>query len=327
MSFMENQVLGGQSPLYGRRTAQFKVEPFTFSGSLPFLPGFEPRDKAVVYGMTGGIPEYLGRIDNSKPVKQNMIELFLTTSGHSYEEPSNLLKQELREPATYNSLLEAIANGASKLNGISAKTNIESNKCAKYLASLISLGIVRREYPITETCGKRSIYLLNDQMFRFWFRFVFPNISAIAMGLGDKVYESEVEPYLSDFMGHTFEQICRQWIFEQMREDKFPFFTGKVGRWWGNNPKLRKQEEIDILAFREDKAVFCECKWTNAPVGTDVLNELIRRRELFPYTEVWYCVFAKAGFTGGLAAEAEHMGNVRLVQYEEIVGTGGLSAG
>jgi AAA+ ATPase superfamily predicted ATPase len=55
MRFMENQVLGYQSPLYGRRTAQFKVEPFTFSGSLPFLPGFEPRDKALAYSIPIGI--------------------------------------------------------------------------------------------------------------------------------------------------------------------------------------------------------------------------------------------------------------------------------
>jgi AAA+ ATPase superfamily predicted ATPase len=57
MSFMENQVLGYQSPLYGRRTAQFKILPFTFFESLPFFEEYGDEDKAVLYGMTGGVPE------------------------------------------------------------------------------------------------------------------------------------------------------------------------------------------------------------------------------------------------------------------------------
>jgi len=303
MSFMENQVLGYKSPLYGRRTAQFKILPFDFFDSLPFLTSFSVVDKAVLYGVTGGIPEYLNKIKHDKSVRENIIDLFLTPSGHFFEEPSNLMKQELREPSTYNAIIEAIASGASRLNEIATKSKLENNKCAKYLASLISLGLVRKEYPYGETTSKKSIYRLEDNMFRFWYRFVFTNESAIVVGMGDAVYDNEVEPQLNAYMGLIFEDICKQWLFEQAKENALPFFIGSIGRWWGTDSKTRQQVEIDIMAEKKDNAIFAECKWKNADVDIDVLHELRRKSELFPHLKPHLYVFAKNDCTPRLRGE------------------------
>jgi len=319
MSFMESQVLGYQSPLYGRRTAQFKILPFSYFDSLPFLQGFSKEDQALLYGVAGGIPEYLSKIYSHKSVKENVIELFLTPSGHFFEEPSNLIKQELREPSTYNGIIEAIARGASRLSEISTKSHAESNKCGKYLTSLIALGLVKKELPVTETAGKKSIYLLEDQMFRFWYRFVFPNMSAIVAGLGERVYVAEVEPQLSAYMGLVFEEICKQWMLEQMKQDALPFFSGKLGRWWGNNPRLKRQEEIDILAYRENQALLGECKWTNSLVDINVFDDLREQSKLFSYEECWFYIFAKRGFTARLKQAAEQDERVKLVAFEEML--------
>jgi len=319
MSFMEKQVLGYQSPLYGRRTAQFKIMPFNFFESLPFFEAFDKADKAVLYGITGGIPEYLTKINPVKSVEDNIIDLFLTASGHLFEEPSNLLKQELREPSTYNVIIEAIASGSSRLNEIATKCGIESNKCAKYLKSLISLGIVKKELPITETASKKSIYLLDDMMFRFWYRFVFPNMSGIVSGLGKSVYNFDVTENLPGYMGLVFEEICKQYLFEEAKKDALPFFIGKVGRWWGNNPKEKRQEEIDILAYRKDSALFCECKWINDFVGVDVLTTLTERTKLFNYKNVWRWFFAKTDFTDSMIEEAGKHDDIRLIRYEDMI--------
>ena len=322
MSFMENQVLAYKSPLYGRRTAQFKITPFSFFESLPFLEAFEKKDKAIIYGITGGIPEYLTKINPAKSVKDNIIDLFLTASGYLYEEPSNLLKQELREPSTYNGIIEAIAQGATRLNEIASKCGIESNKCAKYLNSLISLGIVKKEFPVTETTSKKSIYLLDDMMFRFWYRFVFSNMSGIISGFGRAIYEHEVMENLSVYMGFIFEEICRQYLIKEIKNDALPFFTGKIGRWWGANPVKKQQEEIDILAFRRDYALFCECKWTNALVDIDVLTDLENQSSLFSYSHKWFWLFAKTGFTKKLIDETKKRstaGNIRLIRFEAMI--------
>jgi AAA+ ATPase superfamily predicted ATPase len=319
MSFMENQVLGYKSPLYGRRTAQFKIMPFSFFEALPFLGTFSKEDKAVLYGATGGIPEYLNKLDPLKSVRDNIIELFLNTSGHFYEEPANLLKQELREPATYNGIIEAIAVGASRLNEIATKCGIESNKCAKYLKSLMSLGIVKKELPITKTSSKRSIYLLEDMMFRFWYRFVFPNMSAIVAGLGSSIYDFEIADNLPAYMGLVFEDICKQYLIEEAKKNALPFFTGNIGKWWGNNPLEKRQEEIDILAFRKTSALFCECKWKNTAVDINVLMSLMEKTKLFGYKDVWLWLFAKTGFTDRLVVEAQKYDNVRLILYGDMI--------
>ena len=319
MSFMEKQLLGYQSPLYGRRTAQFKVLPFTFFESLPFFEDYETLDKAVLYGLTGGIPEYLSKINGKKSVHMNIIDLYLTSTGHFFEEPANLLKQELREPATYNVIIESIASGATRLNDISTKCGIESNKCAKYLSSLITLGLVSREYPYGETSGKRSIYKVDDFMFRFWYRFVFPNMSAVIGGLGEDVFEYDVKPQLNAYMGFVFEHICRQWFIEMAKKKALPFFAGNLGRWWGTNPKTRSQEEIDIMSTRKTAALFAECRWKNSEISADVYRDLKRKSEMFSFHENYFFILSKkAPSTELLLLEREHR-LVKCFSFQEMI--------
>lgn len=319
MSFMENQVLGFQSPLYGRRTAQFKILPFSFFEALPFFDGYSPIDKAVLFGVCGGVPEYLSRINPQKSVDDNIIDLFMTPSGHFFEEPANLLKQELREPATYNVIIEAIASGASRLNEISTKAKLESNKCAKYLNSLITLGLVRKEYPFGENGGKRSIYKLEDMMFRFWYRFVFPNISAITAGLGAQVYNSEAEPQLNAYMGLIFEDICKSWLFEQAKKNRLPFFIGNIGRWWGTNNATHAQEEIDLMTARGEEALFAECKWKNSEIGADIINNLKRKSHLFNYEKGYFYIFTKVKSDTSVIKKPNVDSVVKLVSLCEML--------
>lgn len=321
MSFMEEQVLGYKSPLYGRRTAQFKIHPFTFFEAKEMLPGFESREQAVLYGATGGLPEYLSRIQPGYSVDDNLMELFFDESGRLFEEPSNLLKQELKEPATYHSILSAIAGGASRLNEIATKTGLESSGCSNQLASLMTLEIVKKEFPITEKAGgRKTLYRLGDSMFLFWYRFVRPNLSTIIRGMGETVYETLVKPQLNDFMGSIFEEICQQYMFRPTVYGALPFPIGNLGRWWGNNPKKKCQEEIDLMAVLEEKAFFGECKWRNEQVDTDVLHTLEERGKLFHYEKEYFWVFAKEGFTPDAVAYAEKKENIRLLSFDEMNG-------
>ena len=319
MSFMENQVLGYKSPLYGRRTAQIRLRPFTFFESFKFHKGFTKEEKAIIYGITGGIPEYLTKVNETKTLRQNIIEMFLSDMGHLYEEPSSLLKQELREPAMYNSIITAIAKGASRLNEIATKNKIESNKCAKYLSSLISLGIVRKEKPVTEENSKKSIYVLEDNMFRFWYRFIPDNMTHIISENSYNLFDKNIKPKLSEYMGAVFEQICIQYLIKENLQNRLPFMFGKIGRWWGNNPKLKKQEEIDIIAVdNEDKMILGECKWKNGLVGENILESLLKKGEMFDHKEKYYYVFSKKGFTSKCIEKSKKLDKIRLVCFKDI---------
>ena len=297
MSFMEEQVLGYKSPLYGRRTAQFKIHPFTFFEARQMLTAFTSEEQAVLYGVTGGIPEYLSRINPSISLDKNLIELFFDESGRLFEEPVNLLKQELREPATYHSIISAIAGGASRLNEIAGKTGLETSGCSNQIASLIALGLIRKETPVTEPAtSRKTIYRLEDSMFLFWYRFVRPNISGITRGIGETIYYQMVTPNISDFMGHIFEDICIQYLYHPQIYATLPFLPGSIGKWWGNNPVAKRQEEIDIMAVQDDQALLGECKWRNADINMEILRQLLERGNLFHYAKQYYMLFSKWGF-------------------------------
>ncbi|MCC8047362.1 MAG: ATP-binding protein [Clostridiales bacterium] len=319
MSFMEEQVLGYKSPLYGRRTAQFKIQPFTFFEARQMLGGYQKEEQAVFYGVTGGIPEYLSHIQGDVSVHENIKQLFFDESGRLFEEPLNLMKQELKEPMTYHSIISAIAGGASRLNEIATKTGLETSGCSNQLASLISLGIVKKEIPMTEPeTSRRTIYRLADGMYLFWYRFVRPNTSAIIRGAGPQIYESLVLPQLNDFMGQIFEEICIQYLFQPSVYADLLFPAGKIGRWWGSNPKTRRQEEIDLMAVCEDQALFGECKWRNEKTDAAVVKCLLERGDLFAYQKTQFFVFSKSGFSQDAIDVSQGCGNVRLVDFNEM---------
>lgn len=319
MSFMENQVLGYKSPLYGRRSAQFKVKPFTFFEAREMLKRFSPEEQAILYGVTGGIPEYLSRINGSLSLDENLKELFFDDSGMFFEEPVNLLKQEMRDPASYHSIISAIAGGASRLNEIATKTGLETGACSNLLSSLIQIGIVEKERPVTEKENSRkTIYLLKDTMFLFWYRFVRPNITAIAMGTGEFVYENITKPNLSDFMGRIFEEMSKQYLYLPEIYQSLPFMFGKIGRWWGSNPEEKREEEIDIVALGNNQMLLGECKWKNSTVDTKVLRTLLNRGNLLQDSEKYYYVFSKSGFDNGAKSFAKKYA-FKLISFEEMI--------
>jgi len=188
--------LGYQSPLYGRRTAQFKIEPLDYCETASFFTRFTPRDIAVVYGMTGGIPLYLEQFDDRHSLARNITQAFFRPSAYLFEEPVNLLKQEVRDPSYYNAIVRTVANGATRLGEIASKVGLETSACTVYLKNLIDLGILRKEFPAGEHSPRKGMYVLADHLFRFWYLFVSPHISMIQRGMADAVWnriESEID--------------------------------------------------------------------------------------------------------------------------------------
>ena len=319
MSFMEEQVLGYKSPLYGRRTAQFKLHPFNYFEAREMLSEFSTEEQAVLYGVTGGIPEYLSRIRSNQSMDDNIKELFFDESGRLFDEPGNLLKQELQDPSSYHSIITAIAGGASRLNEIATKTGLASSGCSAQIQSLITLGIIRKETPLTEGIkSRKTLYTLEDFMFLFWYRFVRPNLSGIMRGIGDTIYDVSVKPQISHFMGYIFEEICKQYLYLPQIYMTLPFPAGEFGRWWGNNPKKKRQEEIDLMAENETEAIFGECKWRNELADVDILETLQERSGFFHYQRQSYMIFSKSGFTEKLKQCAKEEENVRLVSFEDM---------
>lgn len=318
MSYMEDKVLAYKAPLYGRRTAQLKIGPLSFFEACEYLEGYSAQEKALLYGALGGTPQYLLQINRRLSVEDNIQNLFLTPSSFIYEEPGNLLKQEVREPAVYNAIISAIAGGASKMNEIATAAGEDTGACTTYIKNLISLGLLKKELPYGEKAGRKTLYSIEDNMFRFWYRFVPSNTSVIERGAADIAY-ARIEPELSSYMGAVFEDICKQYLWKLLMEGKSPVNFSGLGRWWGTDPRTRKQVEIDILGAGGTIGLLCECKWKNEKTDRDVLEKLLEKGELFGFKEKVFFLFSKSGFTEGCRQRASELGNVNLIPYQSIM--------
>jgi uncharacterized protein len=320
MSFMEKNILNYKSPLYGRKTSEMKVEPFGFFEACSFFPGYSIIEKIKSYGVLGGVPQYLRYFDDKASIRQNIIQTMLNKGAVLYEEPKNLLKQELREPIVYNTIIEAIATGFTKMNEIVTKTEISSDKCAKYINSLINLKILQKEHPLGEKTRRKSIYKLSDNLFKFWYRFIFHNIGLTEQDEAEFLYDSIIEPDWSEYIGkNVFEDICRQYLLIRNKKRSLPFVFTHIGRWWGNNPKKRQQEEIDIIARDKERAVYCECKWRNEKAGMDVYFDLVEKsRILKQYKPEKFMLFSKSGYTDTLVQHAQKDNLLELVTLDDL---------
>ena len=318
MSFMESQVLGQESPLYGRRTGQFKIEPLDYKETAVFHPNLSAEDNALIYGITGGVPHYINKLDVRDSVEEALLDNFFDRSSYLYEEPGNLLKQELREPAIYNAIIKAIAEGASRMNDIKMRVGEETSVVSKYLKTLIDLGIVRKETPITEKPGKKTIYLLANNFFRFWYRFVPVNRSAIDSGRIAKTYPHAVKQYLSDYMGLIFEKMCRDYLLYY--SDGLPIELSEIGQWWGTDPKKKKQVQIDIVGTPAEGKdyVIGSCKYRNEKTDVDELDLIRDYASIFGKGNNYhYYIFSKSGFTDRLL-QAQERGEVQLITLEDL---------
>lgn len=322
MGFMEKEVLGAKSPLFGRRTAQLHMKSFDYNMSIKFLNGFSNEEKLMLYGAFGGTAMYLQQISQNKTLEENIKDIFLEPTGYLYEEPLLLLRQEVQEPGVYSAIIEAIAGGASKANEIATKTGEDSAKCLKYIKTLTELGIIYKETPFGEKeSSRRTLYRISDFMFRFWYRYVSENKTLLETDAQDIVWQRKIMPDYSNYMGLVFESICRDYLLNRNMRGELPILFTEIGRWWGTDSKTHQQVEIDLVAKDKNDFLICECKWKNELLDYGVLEDLKKKADVFSANRenTYYVLFSKSGFTQAVIDEAGKDKNIILVNLNDIV--------
>ncbi|KFI98047.1 ATP-binding protein [Bifidobacterium stellenboschense] len=319
MSFIEKEILSEKAPLYGRATGVLKMLPMPYWDAVQFFPGYSAEDKALAYAILGGVPQYLATFDPERPLAWNLKRYVLRRGAALYAEPDVLMREEFRETAKYNTIIRAIALGDTKLNDIATHTLIPIGTLGFYLSSLMEVGIVEREFPVTaklaeQAKGTRGLYRLADDFFRFWYSFVYPNRSELESGDVDGVYEEVVAPALHDFAASAFERMCREWLRRQSLRGKLPYRVNRVGRWWD------KTDEIDVVALDRTgrKAIAGECKFRNNPMDPAMLDVLRARAAKLKVDERLLMMFSLHGFTPQLDAIAAADDAVRLVGMNDL---------
>lgn len=315
VSFMVNDIMGYESPLYGRSTASTEIMPFDYYDSAKFFPNYSREEQLIAYGILGGIPRYLNAFSKKCSLQENIENEILENGAFLNDEPMMLLKMELREPNVYNSILEAISRGYNKITEISDCIHEDKSKCSKYMTTLQTIRLVEKRVPCGESeKSKKTIYVLTDNFYRFWYHYIFSNRSYYEL-LGAADAAKEIAGDISDFMGLAFEQICKQYLIRQAKQRKLPFVPAEIGKWWGNNQSIKAQDDVDILALNKKRteAIFCECKFTSRPMPMEEYDDLLTAANAFSKEMKKYFMFiSKGGFTESVKKRAEKEGTVLL---------------
>ena len=318
ISMMESQTLSYSSPLYGRRTAQIRLKQIPFRYYHEFFLDKSPRELVEYYSVTGGVPKYIELFSESDDIYHAIQKNILNRSGYLYDEPHFLLQQEVSEIGNYFSIIRAIAAGNSKLSAISTVLEVKSTSLTKYLKTLIDLDILEREVPVTEENpekSKKGLYKIKDNYLRFWFAFIYPNMSFIESGNSAIVLNKIRKSMVSSHTAFVYEDVCREQMWNLNANDAWPFHFSKLGRWWDS------RNEIDIAATDPDGSnlILGECKFWQEPVGSNILYALEQKAATVEWRKdrrhTWLILFSAAGFTDELKEIAKSRSDLILAGH------------
>ena len=306
ISFFADQVLAGR--LYGRRTGQLRVEPFLAKDAGLFQPGYSAADRIRTYSVCGGIPYYLERFSDHRPLADNLLAEVFERTGLLHDEAELMLRQSIADPANHSAVLRSVAAGHNRNSEISQRTGLEPAHVTKVLASLIRLGLIERLRPVTSSArAKKVAYQISDQFLRFHFRFLEPARSQLRTSALARTYLQEVVlPQLDHHVSLTWEDICREYVLHAGPD------VLEVGRWWGQVPtgdgRRTEQREVDIVGLGQGHApvVVGMCKWTASEVDFDELNLLDRLTGAIDGASpgIRRVLFSRSGFSARLRTYA-----------------------
>ncbi|MCF0115460.1 MAG: ATP-binding protein [Erysipelotrichaceae bacterium] len=317
ISMMESQTLAYGSPLYGRSTAQIRLKQIPFVYYHEFFKDKNRKDLLEMYSVTGGVPKYIELFSENNNIYDAIESCVLNRSSYLYNEPYFLLQQEVSDLGSYFSLIKAIALGNHKLSAISSALQVKATSLTKYLKTLSDMDIVEREVPVTEDNpekSKRGLYKIKDNYLRFWFAFVYPNMSFIESGHSELVMNKIRSNLIDNHIAFVYEDVCREKMWELNASGAWPFVFSRVGRYWDSNV------EIDVVALDPDgkNMILGECKYWQGPVGANVFFDLEEKGNQVTWNrddrKTYYILFSVAGFSDGLKALASTRTDILLYE-------------
>jgi AAA+ ATPase superfamily predicted ATPase len=317
MGMVEKSLFSHSAPLYGRRTRQLKIEPMRFSALREFFPKCTFEELLGIYAVLGGTPAYL--LEFEKDIFTTIKKKVMVKDQLLYKDAEFVLREELSEPRYYFSIIRSIASGNTSLGHIMNDTGLSKDVVSKYLVTLQDLDIIERMWPVTENPkSRKGIYRIKDNYFRFYFRFIFPNLEYIEIGETDFLLEKIKEEY-NDYLGRIFEDVLLE-IFKE-RRDLLPFKPTRIGRWWG------KGQEIDLVAVdeRHDKILFLEAKYSGKKVGKQLYFDILEKAKNVKWgskkRKEHYMLVSKSGFTKNL--KDEDVSCLKMDEIDKTIGGSG----
>jgi len=335
VGMMYRTTLAYDSPLYGRRTGQLRMRPLSFSDLHRTFPHLSFNDMVALYAVSGGVPVYVEALTQAPDLKldnprgdllSKIAEHVLDPSGRLYDEPRFVLSGEVTDTTTFFSILQTIAAGNRQPTHIAGRLGLSTSYLSSYTRVLLDLEVLDKKIPITADPrrSRRSLYYIGDHFFDFWFRYVYPYQGELESG-HPAIAVADIRDTFDQYASKTFEDCVRDWLWHLQDQGQLPFTVHKMGSWWN------KQTEIDIMGLNEatHDLVLGECKWSQSPVGLDVLKGLYNKAHQVPWhrddRQEWFVLASRSGFQESLIARAQRPGidgrrDVLLLHDGKLIG-------
>jgi AAA+ ATPase superfamily predicted ATPase len=111
---------------------------------------------------------------------------------------------------------------------------------------------------------------------RFWFRFVFPNLSFLQQAGARRTVRERIRPEFEAYAGLSFERLCRE-ALPHLYDREGVGASFRVGEFWN------KAVQIDVVGFRDDRWTdLGECKWGTVSSVPSVVDELAHKVGEYP---------------------------------------------
>lgn len=286
-----------REPLYGRFDLTMRLDPFWPHEAAQMLPGLTPADRALVWGVLGGVPKYLDWWDPGVPVAENLEALACQPGSKLLAEGDLILGTEVGTDAG-RYVLYAIANGRTRANEIE---DVAGKDTTRTLERLEELRLVERVAPVTEDprSPRSYFYRIADNFLAFLLDVLDPYRTEIDRGVGETIVGT-LTRRLDDFMGARWEEAFRMHLWRMTRDGGLAPEVLAIGPFWtwrGEDPS-----EIDaaVLAGLERRAVLVgEAKWARRVDGARIRRELERKAEALPNVapDLRYAVCAREAVT------------------------------
>ena len=287
------------NPLYGRIDLTIELKPMDYYDSSLFYPNFSSEDKIKIYSVFGGIPYYNRLIDDSKSVKENIIELIASNGARLENEVSMYLNSEISKIVNANEVFEALSKGYCKYSDILSQSHVSSGPTLiDVLDKLIRMGVVVKISPINDSNNKKKFgYYISDNLSLFYYRYIFKYLSQMKIMNADFFYSKYIEQdFEQQYVPHVFENICMQYLIRKNKKGEINPIFEKIGKYYYDNPKEHTNGEFDVVTQDEKGYVFYEAKFRKNPISASIIENEIKQVKSTGLNCYKYVFISKSGF-------------------------------
>ncbi|MCR5431407.1 MAG: ATP-binding protein [Lachnospiraceae bacterium] len=298
INFVENSLINLDPSFVSSITGIVKIQPISFVQMVEWFPNNSVEECIIIRSILGGIPKYLSLWNKSKNLKHNIIDLFLTRQSVLLEESEFVLRKELRELSSYNTIMISLGRGLIKLNDLFLSTGYSRAKISVYIKNLIEMGVVEKMFSANVRNAEntmKGLYRISDPLLSFYYAYVYPNITRIELGKGEEIYDEIIRPSLNRYLRPFFADVCREYLDLMAQYGKLDHDYNQWETWYG------KKGTIDIVGYDSKNNMICGiCSFEDDIVTIEAVAELKALTAQAGIKKCVYCLFAKNGFDSSI---------------------------